>query len=586
MRIELFFLALLAFASAQDDETCPAGAAGAACRAADPTTRPKTVPSPPSPAPVPAPQVNLITQEMDELKSLMKLGQDRMALLQELQGATKEGRSSLPLSEAQLKALRDDLPLISDIAGQGERTPVAAAEDYLVSKTVMPLEEAQVQIAFMLLKNQRPSSSSGSSSSSNSAAMQTQTPSVILVSVQADGQVRLFTPSGELLLSFSAGHEQPVTQMAVSPTHEEHLVVTGDASGSIRLHRVNIRAIRLSKEQRKERQQSGDEKVSQYLGGPQLNVTAQLQGQGQLPAGSSGTAPMLTALALGTLKGGRQIVAGDSEGRISVFGKNGTLRGQVDATAMEGPGVEGLQSYGSQVIFRAGMEWGYVNVDKVDVRHIDCPKFEGRVASAAVDSQQLSKVLLSDDNGSVWVFNVKKKDCELERKFPPAAPMKAPLELASIKGFVIAMQKASSGSTMLALNLSQPVGRRRAFEQGPGGHVAWATPKAPVRSWSVQRRQQLGDLVAVLSEDGHEIEIMELLMQVYTAPPQSDPFSNFKLPVMAVAVVLLLGYQFMKQKSPKKGGGGLGGLGGLGGGSKFGKSDLAGLKRKMAAKRK
>ena len=31
-------------------------------------------------------------------------------------------------------------------------------------------------------------------------------------------------------------------------------------------------------------------------------------------------------------------------------------------------------------------------------------------------------------------------------------------------------------------------------------------------------------------------------VQVYTPPSSSDPFSNFKLPVMACAVLLLLGY--------------------------------------------
>jgi len=35
-----------------------------------------------------------------------------------------------------------------------------------------------------------------------------------------------------------------------------------------------------------------------------------------------------------------------------------------------------LHSYHSQVLFRAGMEWGYVGLDKTDVKHIDCPNFE------------------------------------------------------------------------------------------------------------------------------------------------------------------------------------------------------------------
>merc|ERR1712066_89672 len=75
---------------------------------------------------------------------------------------------------------------------------------------------------------------------------------------------------------------------------------------------------------------------------------------------------------------------------------------------------------------------------------------------------------------------------------------------------------------------------------------------------------QQGDLLAFLSEDGHEVEIVELLMQVYQAP-STDSFGNFKLPVIAVAIVLVLGYQYVKQKGKFGGGGG----GGLGGGKKL-----------------
>merc|ERR550532_2218055 len=86
--------------------------------------------------------------------------------------------------------------------------------------------------------------------------------------------------------------------------------------------------------------------------------------------------------------------------------------------------------------------------------------------------------------------------------------------------------------------------------------VVWRRPRGPVKAWAVQKRVQQGDLIACLSEDGHEIEIMELLMQVYTAPA-GDTFGNFKLPVIAVAIVLVLGYQYVKQKG-KLGGGGPG----------------------------
>ena len=63
-------------------------------------------------------------------------------------------------------------------------------------------------------------------------------------------------------------------------------------------------------------------------------------------------------------------------------------------------------------------------------------------------------------------------------------------------------------------------------------------------------------------------------MQVYTPPPSgSDPLANMQLPIMGVAVVVLLGYQFTKQKGKGSSGGG---------GSEFNNADFA----NFASKRK
>lgn len=330
---------------------------------------------------------------MNELKSLLKLGEERMGFLKELQGAHMHLRvfkmfhvlqfaqdapgaasSKGLLSVAQVHALTERLPLLSEVASQGEKEPIAAAEDFLLTKAALPLVEPAVQVEWLLLRNPRPPTTSSSSSSTP----QSQMPTCLLAAAQADGKVHLFSPSGELVFSFNTGHDQIVTHMVTSPTHEEHLIATGDSGGAIRVHRVSVRQRRASKEEKLARSNSTDEKVSQYLG-PQWNITVQAHRQLQLPVGDD--APTLTALAIANHKSSGEIVAGDSKGRISVFAKNGTLKAHVDATAMEGPGVEGLHSYHSQVLFRAGMEWGYVSLDKAEVKHIDCPNFEalGRV---------------------------------------------------------------------------------------------------------------------------------------------------------------------------------------------------------------
>lgn len=392
-------------------------------------------------------------------------------------------------------------------------------------------------------------------------------PTALLVAGQVDGTVRLFSPSGDLVLSFSAGHDHPVTQLAVSPSHEEYLVATSDAGGVIRVHKVTVRQRRMTKDQKQARRNSTDEKVSQHMGSS-VNVTAHLHRQMQVPQDSDGEAPRVTSLALAVQSGSKFVLAGDMEGKISVFTRNGTLRSRIDTTATPGAGVEALCAGSGSVLFRSGAEWGYVDLEKLEVKHVDCPRFEGRVTAAVLDSQQSSRVLAADENGTVWVFSVRgKKECRVELRFSKGVTQ-GPIDLASVRGFAIGLERAGVPGqpvSVVALNLSH-LGKGKAasgkvtdaIPPPPAAALVWRRSRPPVRAWTVHRRTKEGDLLAFLSEDGHEIEIMELLMQVYSAPPQ-DSFGNFKMPVIGVAIILVLGYQYMKQK----GKGGFGGKGGL-----------------------
>merc|ERR1712159_848565 len=141
-------------------------------------------------------------------------------------------------------------------------------------------------------------------------------------------------------------------------------------------------------------------------------------------------------------------------------------------------------------------------------------------------------------------------------------------------------------------NMSHGGRRKETLTSAPSA-LAWRRGRQAVKSWSVHKRYQAGDLIAFLSEDGKEIEVMELLMHVYQAP-STDSFSNFKFPLIGVAIFLVLGYQYMKNKGGGKGGKGKfdnidfsalkgrkkGGLGGLGKGGLGGRrGGLGGLKR-------
>lgn len=567
---------LLHRAGAQDDDgSCPADGSGSSpsCRRGGEGARGGAPASrPPAPVePKAGPQADLITQEVEELKSIIALSQERIKLLSELQETLKSGHQ-LPLPEAHARVLQEKVPLLSEVAANVERVPVAASDDFLVSKAVISSDEEVSFVKFMTLRSPR------SAAASSSAPATSVLPTALLVAASSDGQVRLFTPAGELALVFSAGHEKPVTQIAVSPSFEEYLLATGDAAGVIRVHKVSVRQRRLTREERQSRKNSTDEKVSQHLGS-NVNVTAALHKHMQVEA-DDGEVPTVTSLALASHSGSKYVLAGDAAGKISVFTRNGTLRGRIDTLATQGSVVDGLFSSPGAVLFRAGSDWGFVDMEKLEARHMECPHFEGRITTAVLDSQMSSRVLAADEAGTVWVFNVRnRKECRVELRFAPGSTQ-APVELSSVRGFAIAVERAGSPQqpvSVVALNMSQAGkakggGTSAKGSEGvpapPPGAVVWRRARPPVRAWTVHKRSKEGDLLAFLSEDGKEIEIVELLMQAVFTAPVTDTMGNFKMPVIAVAIVLVLGYQYMKQKGKPA-------FGGKGGKFDLGGSDLA-----------
>merc|ERR1712232_382605 len=176
------------------------------------------------------------------------------------------------------------------------------------------------------------------------------------------------------------------------------------------------------------------------------------------------------------------------------------------------------------------------------VRHMDCAGFEGRVIAAAVDGQSPARILVASVEGTVAVLNARnKKECRVEHHFAKGTNDGAAVGLGSTKGFAVILEHSDATWSLAALNMSH-VGKMKQEDQSP---FVWRRHITSVRAWAFHRRQQQGDLIAVLSEDGKEIEIAELLMSVYT-PPVEDSFGNYKFPLVAGGIVLVLGFQYMK----------------------------------------
>jgi len=451
-----------------------------------------------------------------------------------------------------MRFLREKVPLLSQMATAGDPTPVAAPEDYLLSKAVIPLQGAASLVKFLPLHSAKAAPEDSASPSAPASASQGSAPPSLLVVAREDGTVELFAPAGELVHSFSTGHEHPVSHLATSLAPEEPVVVTGDASGEIRAHKVTVRQQRPSKEKRKAGPGGpAEEKASPYLK-PPVNITTLLLKRMQLTATDDGVVPRITALVMASQGSSKYFVAGDAEGGISVFSKNGTLRGRIHA-ASPGAGVEGLHAQQGSVVWWSGGDWGHVEPDKLRARHAQCEPFEGRIAAVVVDSQLASRTLLADSTGTVWIFTTSMKGgdqgCTLELRL--ARDGAGPLDLASIKGFALGLERATPPErrpSLLALNVSQ-AGKRRGDTSAPPKSVVWRSRRPPARSWAVSARHQQGNLLAFLSEDGGKVEVMELLMAAYTPPPADDFIANFgKVPIVLVTMVLVLAWQYMKQK--------------------------------------
>merc|ERR1719330_618814 len=366
--------------------------------------------------------------------------------------------------------------------------------------------------------------------------------------------------------------------MAVSPTwaQGDTLIATGDVGGVVRVHRVTVRQWKGFVPRSED--MASLQNDTQYLGdtvAATVNVTVQFQRQLEALSGVDGDIPEMTALAMASQQGSKYFVVGDAEGKISVFTLSGAFRSRMDATFSPGHGIDSFYVHMSQLLFRAGPEWGYIDLEKLEVKHIECPDFDGnQVVAAIIDSQHSQRVLAADEEGTLWSFVVRHaRSCRVERKFPKDIS-RAPVDLASIRGFLLALEhgpNSSSPSTLTALNMSH------VRHEDLGSPVVWRRTGPPVRAWAVYRHRQDGpasDLVALLSEDGMEIEVLELLMTITIVVPGQPIWLNgwITLPIIISLVLILVFWHYLKygrtlassssSKETAEGGGGGGAEGG------------------------
>jgi len=492
---------------------------------------------------------SLVRQEVDELRAFIRNCEARIRLLKELRAIAASNQSnSAPASSVEIdvaQALHGQMPAMADVAGDKDSAWRASSDDFVVSVATISQGDPVAFMKLLPLRNNRAVSGQG-----HTPIGQLALPTSLVVAVTEDGTVRVFTPSGEMALTFSTGHEHPVVLLNVPPTQNEYLIATADSSGHIRIHKLTVRPRRLTREEKQARRTGPNgERVSQYLG-IQANVTVQLHAvmrPSQIAKDVSGE--RLTCMVLASYQGARYLAVGDDKGRVAIFTKTGELHAELEIYA--GVPVQSLSGHIGSLVWVSGSEWGFIDLDdEPKVRYMRCEKFSGRITAAIVDGQQSQRVIAADGLGTIWVFSMKSKSrCRIEHRFPERSTH-VPLELATISGFLLALDRSQETTrdraSIVAMNMSVVGKSRNDPKRGPT--ITWRRWIAPPKSWSVLKRNQQGDLMATLSKDGMEIEVLEVLMQVY-APPMGDVLGNLKLPVFAVAIIFVIGFQYVRNQN-------------------------------------
>eukprot|EP00434_Breviolum_minutum_P033376 symbB.v1.2.029532.t1/scaffold3233.1/size60571/8 len=221
--------------------------------------------------------------------------------------------------------------------------------------------------------------------------------------------------------------------------------------------------------------------VSTHLGSP-ANITAQFHLATRVPMdNSTGHLPQLTAFVMTATQGVKYFLVGDSVGWISVFTRNGTLHERLRVSNQT---VSSINAHLGNVVYVAGHQWGLIDLEKGTARAFHCYKYHGAgVLDAVSDTALQTRVIAADLDGSIWVFSVRdKRDCKVEHRFPLGAT-RAPLSLASVRGFVLVMEPLRSftgKAEVTVLNMTH-VGKSWDDPARDVSPISWKRSSRPLR---------------------------------------------------------------------------------------------------------
>mmetsp|Transcript_93061 Transcript_93061/g.170773 ORF Transcript_93061/g.170773 Transcript_93061/m.170773 type:complete len:645 (+) Transcript_93061:63-1997(+) len=364
----------------------------------------------------------------------MKSKRNSMEAIEDLrEGIMKGGRVQMPTTHRQ--HLERVSPLVGAVTIDQKHRPVTTNNSKHLRFVRSFATDMEVEYhSIMPLKKQ---------------ASQKSGPSALIATISTAKRLSLFTLDGEVRLSdFDLGHApgNALTNFMVSQSAEKSYVLTVDESGELRQHDLKVE---VKAEKSGEESEDGEEveKKPKEKTKKQLQIQANLTLHFTFPPTWNGESRKINAVL--PVERGTQpfIVAGDSLGGVSVFYKNGTLKGRVKVTEDPG-GVRGLlRGQAQTVLFYSSHSFGFVSVSQVDVTTPPCTGWNSPLFDIAPDpSSSYNRVLLALSDGDVLVFSTqsgKSKACDLTLKFPHISAL--PYKLYTVKGHVMGMPTLPEG---------------------------------------------------------------------------------------------------------------------------------------------
>lgn len=328
----------------------------------------------------------------------------------------------------------------------------------------------------------------------------------LLVSVDATSRLWIHNLDSQALLDgFDLGHESEVQHLQLSHSQDSHFVLTADRTGNMHVHTLKVLQHKVN---------ASDPASKEVM----LTVTANRSTSFRLPMAEADEAPRsLTSVMPVEGQTRLDFVAGDDRGGISVFMKNGTLKGRVMVTTDPG-GVKGLQRTSLAVFFWSSHSFGFFSNGQLDVQNPACDGWQSPVHEAvAIEG---NRVVLALEDGDVLVFSTthgKSKACDLALKFPRVSHV--PFALQVYRGHVVALPVRPHGSSreLYFFNLA-------AMNEGYGASVSRALalqasfePQQPVafvmHSGGSGASSQSRGLMALRMAKAKGIELFEVALR-------------------------------------------------------------------------